>query len=355
MLSGENGILSRATETKSKNAEAQADDQAKLAYMVVRTEIIAERVTNASYNAASVQNTEKLGTKVKKDLDPKNTNNPWNINYGTAGTITMTYTDTSLNKNNHQIEYTIELSGAGVTTITLKKDGTPMSTGGDIPVTPTQDPEPEKLAIIYPEGKDGSTVTAGDTISIIFKEGAETHKEDFMVLSEKPDSDNKIIAMPYYNITLSTTDPRQSSKWDDTMKIKFSESNYWSANGTNIAMNGANNVQQYIDAYNKKIALATGGIEENGVVMGGKAEAQIGRNNYRNSLGWDISSYVGKTDSELNQLQNPSGVGVYWLGTSDSFNQNKVCYFGSGPYTSSDFCTNTNRCGVRPVIKISLS
>ena len=42
MLSGENGILSRATETRSTNAEAQADEQAKLAYMGVRTEIIAD-------------------------------------------------------------------------------------------------------------------------------------------------------------------------------------------------------------------------------------------------------------------------------------------------------------------------
>ena len=81
--------------------------------------------------------------------------------------------------------------------------------GGDTPE------ETETSAIKYPAGKTGATVTTGDTISITFKEGTETYTEDFMVLSEEPDAENKIMAMPYYNITLDTTNPVQAPSGTD--------------------------------------------------------------------------------------------------------------------------------------------
>ena len=225
--------------------------------------------------------------------------------------------------------------------------------GGDTPE------ETETSAIKYPAGKTGATVTTGDTISITFKEGTETYTEDFMVLSEEPDAENKIMAMPYYNITKSTTDPKQSSTqssvWDSTKNLAFSSSAYWTDEKINIPMSGANNVQQYIDAYNKKIALVTGGKEVNGTVTGGKAEAQIGRYYNTNPSGWDISRYSNQTNSENKKLLNPSGVGNFWLGSSSDSYYNVRSVLESGNIGAYHCDGSTGYSGVRPVIKISLS
>ena len=51
--SGDNGILSRSTQTKEANAEAQAREQSNLAYMTVRTEIAALKVKDGTYIPAS--------------------------------------------------------------------------------------------------------------------------------------------------------------------------------------------------------------------------------------------------------------------------------------------------------------
>ena len=51
MLSGDNGILTRATTTKEANAESTAREEANLAYMTVRTEIAAQKAANGVFTA----------------------------------------------------------------------------------------------------------------------------------------------------------------------------------------------------------------------------------------------------------------------------------------------------------------
>ena len=113
MLTGENGILNRATKTEAVNAQAQATEQAKLAYMAVRTEIAAQMVEDGNYNPSGTKATEqkKLTEVVKKDLVPATSvttsTEGWiEVDGATAGTITMKFRDASLAKD---LEYTITL------------------------------------------------------------------------------------------------------------------------------------------------------------------------------------------------------------------------------------------------------
>ena len=68
MLSGENGILSRAQGTRGQNAYASASEQARLAYMAVKTEIIAQKTSNAGYKANDATNAGNLKSMVESEL-----------------------------------------------------------------------------------------------------------------------------------------------------------------------------------------------------------------------------------------------------------------------------------------------
>ena len=76
MLTGNNGILTNSNKAKAENAAAQAEEQMKLAYMAVRTEIMAQTVDNSSYDPASntvpsgatESNLQQLKAIVEEDL-----------------------------------------------------------------------------------------------------------------------------------------------------------------------------------------------------------------------------------------------------------------------------------------------
>ena len=68
MLTGNNGILTNSNKAKSTNVTAQAEEQMKLAYMAVRTEIMAQTVDNSSYDATATANMTALGKIVAEDL-----------------------------------------------------------------------------------------------------------------------------------------------------------------------------------------------------------------------------------------------------------------------------------------------
>lgn len=113
-------------------------------------------------------------------------------------------------------------------------------------------------------------------------------------------------------------------------------------------MSGANNVKQYITAYNTKISTATGGA----------ATSQIGRK-YSTGEGadWCINSYGGQSNSETpaKKLLNPSGIGGFWLGSSYSDPAHDVHYVSSNGSITRWCCWGSAYCGVRPVIKITYS
>ena len=76
MLTGQNGILTNATNANSSSVYYGAEEQVKLCYMSVRTQIMTETVANSSYDATDTttdsngkSNVDKLADIVKKDLN----------------------------------------------------------------------------------------------------------------------------------------------------------------------------------------------------------------------------------------------------------------------------------------------
>ena len=92
MLTGENGIIRNAQEAATANAYYGAEEQVKLAYMAVRTEIMAQTVKDGTYDPTTAANTTKLAAIVSKDLN----GSAWTVDGSTAGKITIKYTDSAI-------------------------------------------------------------------------------------------------------------------------------------------------------------------------------------------------------------------------------------------------------------------
>jgi len=90
MLTGENGILTNASKTSTENAYYGAEEQVKLAFMAVKTEIMAQTVKSGTYNPQD--HGEDLANIVRKDLadTAKWTKVQFN---STNNKIEITYTD----------------------------------------------------------------------------------------------------------------------------------------------------------------------------------------------------------------------------------------------------------------------
>lgn len=73
MLTGQNGILTNATNANSSSVYYGAEEQVKIAYMSVITQIMTEKVANSSYNAQDSSNVTLLTDIVKKDLNTTKT------------------------------------------------------------------------------------------------------------------------------------------------------------------------------------------------------------------------------------------------------------------------------------------
>ena len=106
MLTGENGILGNAQKAKSQNAYHGAEEQMKLAYMAVRTEIAAKIANNSSYDATADEvNLLKVVNDEFSD-STKNLATGWKetapkfevVTAGESAKITMTYTDSAIAK-----------------------------------------------------------------------------------------------------------------------------------------------------------------------------------------------------------------------------------------------------------------
>lgn len=117
MLAGENGILGRATDSKGVNAEAQAVEKTKLAYMAVRTEIASQQAIDGNYDPTSTtkatgetkSNFDKLVDVVKNDIPTGK--DGWTIG-STGSTITLVYNDDSFNSSDQNAKFEIEITNA---------------------------------------------------------------------------------------------------------------------------------------------------------------------------------------------------------------------------------------------------
>ena len=91
MLTGENGIIRNAQEAATANAYYGAEEQVKLAYMAVRTEIMAQTVKDGTYDPTTAANTTKLAAIVSKDLS----GSAWTVTVD-GSTIKIRYTDSAI-------------------------------------------------------------------------------------------------------------------------------------------------------------------------------------------------------------------------------------------------------------------
>ena len=156
MLTGQNGILTNATNANSSSVYHGAEEQVKLAYMSVRTQIMTEKVANSSYDATEASNVTALTDIVKKDLNTTKGTDNVTEGFGVTASgseINIIYKNSKIYQGtissnpvkpstNGQVTYTITL---GEQSAGLTADGEPIavadagSGGGS---NPGADPEP---------------------------------------------------------------------------------------------------------------------------------------------------------------------------------------------------------------------
>ncbi len=199
-LTGDNGLLQKATSAKEQTKSAEAEEQIKLIYAEYQISKYAEGNTSA-------------GDYLKEQLEKT---------YGEGNVDIISQEESIILKviENGESKFYEYNPSTGISKELQK-------------------------GINY-NGKTASEIQPGDDITIV--------TEKFKVFS----TDNGVIkAMPYYNITL-TDNPVQSKSAGN---IKFASQPYWEAGTDNIDMtykinnsdNYANNIQKYIEYYKETL------------------------------------------------------------------------------------------------------
>ena len=201
-----------------------------------------------------------------------------------------------------------------------------------------------KASVINYGSKTRNTVELGDDISI--------GTENFRVVSN---ANGKIVAIPHYNITLTTDHPVQSASagtiafssdnywtkeygWDNTNKVKDSSVNI---DMTEKNLNGTykNNIQQYIDAYKQTLENMGAG----GIIVRACTYPKL-----KSELGDGLE--IPLTYNQITKIRNPEKTGSFWLGSGTPRGLDYVYAIVSSGGAVCDCYYNSN--GVRPVIEI---
>lgn len=97
MLTGDNGIITRAQQSNYANKEGEVIDRMQLAFSTVSTEVRVKTATETNFDASSETNINAFVDLIKKDLGiPSSGENKtgYTVKPDTEGkTITLTYTD----------------------------------------------------------------------------------------------------------------------------------------------------------------------------------------------------------------------------------------------------------------------
>lgn len=194
MLSGDNGILQKATTAKTNIDNAQIQEQINLAYH------------SALVNGQGEVTETSLETELKNEFNKSTLDEGW------------------LDKT----------SAEGKWKITI--DGVPLEVPAGV--------EFRKTGIDFGD-KTAETIQVEDDITI--------GTEKFKVIKKSTDG-KTITAIPYYNIMLTATNPVQITDGNESSYyLKFSESKYWNTKGVNIESMSSSNIQQYITAYQETL------------------------------------------------------------------------------------------------------
>ena len=275
MLSGDNSILQRTTTAKQTSERAEAKEQAQMDIMAY----IADKTANH-------QDVSLDDTKIQEILND-------NKSYVKEAKDTSFITT----KGEYEIPYS-ELYNA----------------------TESQPKDPVITGVNY-GSKTAQTVAEGDDITI--------GTEKFKVLKN---DESTIIAIPYYNITL-TDEPIQSPTAGTTT---FSTSPYWNSQGDVDMTDSNNNIQQYITAYQTTLI-------------------KLGATNITTRVVRDADMFM---DNMTNQKRNPSQTGSFWVATNFG-------YPSEAYYHTVESVDSTGNClegfaynisiGVRPLLIITIN
>lgn len=213
MLSGNNGILQRATDAKENTGVAQIKEQINLAYHSALVDGQGKVTEDALEDAMEIEFKDKLVEDEENEGEKKLP----------SGWLTKPSPDDA-NK------WRITIDGVYL----------------DVPAGISAKVGLEELTGVDFGEKTSQTVENGDDLTI--------DNEQFRVLSN---NGRQITAIPFYNITLNLSNPMQSSTAE---KIAFSTTNYWPQGTDEIDMtDNRNNIQQYITAYSTKLSNLTNG------------------------------------------------------------------------------------------------
>ncbi len=309
MISRDSSILKKATKANNINKYTQVEEQVKLAYMAVKIEVETKVNETEFYDATTEENTMKLGKIVERNLVEKE----WSVNYSKAGRINIIYKNDIIDEDLKDIGKEIR-DGKIEYEIILEPQLVRLAT--------------DLIEIDYGE-KTKTTAIQGDTIRI--------EEEEFIILSNE---NGKILAMPYHNITLSMTDPKQSTKSDN---LAFSEIQFWKKGTKNIEPIEKSNIYKYVNAY--KIKLQS--------LVGGCITAKVPRA-YGDEID-NISSFKGIKNNEDKALLTIDGR-LYWIGSTQApwYDAGVMVMWSNGSFNYRTWSLKSQE-GVRPLIIIDVS
>ncbi len=119
MLTGDNGILTNAKKTSTENAYRGAEEQAKLAYMAVRTEIMAKTVADGDYKPEDDE--KHLASVAYADVYG---NSKWSVSYDTTENIIyLKYEDSAIDKGVIETKENVNIANVLTTVYTPAYEG----------------------------------------------------------------------------------------------------------------------------------------------------------------------------------------------------------------------------------------
>lgn len=202
MLSGENGILKNVTRAKIHNIYSQAEEQAKLAHMALKAEVLTAQTEKVNYRAED--DAGKLANIVRKELG---TSNGWEVlpkdEEAKSDIIIMIYNNSLLSKNIIE-DGKPKQDGNVYFTISLKNNDVVM----DIDVID------ERTKLITGE------YSAGDEVSF--------DGESFFVLKDSK-AGEEVTLLTKYCLNKEGTEQKNLEQTPSGICRKFSRTKYWSS------------------------------------------------------------------------------------------------------------------------------
>ena len=404
MLTGSNGILENSKQANERNSFYSAQEQVKMVYMAVKTEIMSSLTKDSSYNAR--EHAGELASIAKRDLN----GSEWKITpteeNAQGSTITITYTNSSLTQNgveegkpaqNGSIIYTIGLEKEDVS---LREDGALLAgnsvkmldkDGKKIDITN----DSESLASVY--GKKVSNYTKGGTYRVFFidfegKYGAKgtvylkadstenirlNGAQDKTVEVGEGEDPEKINTTTYEPTEKAIDMMKKQNPWwgkkDGTVNQMHERCAAWLCSPTAAAESSNRQWEIYFDGEKADYVIGTPSVEMyvdsyNGVkhktqgnyILGAEYFENGNAHGYKYTLNGEKSTLQGATDyyTGANSLDKTDYGkmyvnGLWWLASPSAYETNRICLVSGNAVLQ--YTSDGSTVGVCPLVCLKSS